>query len=552
MNGQEIIEDHLSDGPNEEDPMLVLEGDQGQAEELSENSGEDNINDPQWQEVEEGWRPNWLPEYNLRAGVSPNFPQNVRNAVDYFGLFYDDEVLDLIVEETNRYATQFFESHPEQRTNPYYSAWTPCDKGKIKAYFGLMIHMGLVQYPRLEYHWTKTPLYSCSLCPSIMTRRDFFLLHGFLHFADNHSANLDDKIFKVRRLFELLSSRFRQYYVLHRELTIDERIVKFTGRLSFLQFIRNKPNQYGIKIYILADAHTGYVYNWKVYTGAEGRRNNLEGQNQNGEGRNSNSQGSAPKIMNTIAELTNNRGHVVCFDSYYCYLQVVQHLARKSIGCVATLDSRRKFFPNEIKKPSSTMENQQTVFRRNNNLMALIFKDKNYVRIVSNMHGKEFDARGRPIALRDYNLWARGVDLSNQMVANYHNDHKSIKWYKILALSFLETSISNAYILYKHQNEFAAKKHLNFREDLVQELLQEYVNSRQIQLNNNHSQRIIMNMHHIGKREQKHCVVCSTINHRKTSVFYCVECDENVCVVDCFYKLHTNLEIYSRNKARNI
>jgi len=136
---------------------------------------------------------------------------------------------------------------------------------------GMIIHMGLSQYPRMNYHWAKTPLYSCSICPSIMSKRDFFLLHGFLHFADNRSANLDDKINKVRKLFDILTLRFQRYYTPHRELTIDERIVKFSGRLSFLQYIRNKPNQYGIKVFVLADAHNGYVCSWKVYTGAERR-----------------------------------------------------------------------------------------------------------------------------------------------------------------------------------------------------------------------------------------------------------------------------------------
>ena len=44
-----------------------------------------------------------------------------------------------------------------------------------------------------------------------------------------------------------------------REITLDERIVKHIGRVSFLQYIRNKPNQYGIKIYVVADAHNGFV-----------------------------------------------------------------------------------------------------------------------------------------------------------------------------------------------------------------------------------------------------------------------------------------------------
>ena len=110
----------------------------------------------------------------------------------------------------------------------------------------------------------------------------------------------------------------------------------------------------------------------------------------------------------------------------------------------------------------------------------------------------------------------------------------------------------NAYVLYKLRNPFTAKKHLNFREDLVQELLQEYINSRNIELLVQEVERIILNLLHIQKREQRNCVICSTTDQRKTSVYYCVECDENVCMVECFYKLHTNLVIYSRNKQRNI
>jgi len=57
-----------------------------------------------------------------------------------------------------------------------------------------------------------------------------------------------------------------------------------------------------------------------------------------------------------------------------------------------------------------------------------------------------------------------------------------MKWYKILALNFLETNIANAKILYKHQNPFTAHKHLKFREVLVIELLQDYFNQRNIQI----------------------------------------------------------------------
>ena len=454
--------------------------------------------------------------------------------------------MNLLVEETNRYASQFFEDHPDQSSTNYFKDWVPCNQSRIKAYLGLIIHMGLSQFPRLEYHWSKTSLYSCNLCPNVMTKKEFFLIHRFLHFADNRSANLEDKLYKLRRFFYLLTQRYRRYYVPNRHLTVDERIVKFTGRLSFLQFVRNKPNQYGIKVYVLADAHTGYVCNWKVYLGAGSERNqNIPGQNENRERR-------RPAIYNTVLELTNNytnMGHVLCFDSFYCYPEIFKELAKKHIGCVGTLNKQRRNIPEEIKSPGE-MQARETIWRRNGNLMALIFKDKRYIRLLTNIYGKGKEIGNRPLALRDYNLWARGVDLSNQFVSSYHNMHKSLKWYKVLALSFLETSIANAYILYKSRNPFTAKKHLNFREDIVTDLLQSYINERRAL--SQPIQRITPNLHRIGKREQKHCIICSTKENRKTSVFYCIDCDENVCIVECFYKLHTNLTVFSRNKSRNI
>jgi len=102
------------------------------------------------------------------------------------------------------------------------------------------------------------------------------------------------------------------------------------------------------------------------------------------------------------------------------------------------------------------------------------------------------------------------------------------------------------------RNPFTTRRQLNFREDLVNELLREYMNHRNIQLQNQPTQRIIPGMHRLGRREQKHCSICSTKENRKTTVFYCVECDESVCVIDCFYRLHTNWTVYSRNKSRNI
>ena len=145
----------------------------------------------------------------------------------------------------------------------------------------------------------------------------------------------------------------------------------------------------------------------------------------------------------------------------------------------------------------------------------------------------------------------RGVDKANQSIAFYHFNHKSIKWYKTLFVSILETSISNAYCLYKARNPNTSLKALKFREELSLALVQDYLTERNQQVLARPNSRIILGLHHLEMREQHNCHICSTRENRKTTKYYCVECNFNVCPDKCFYILHTKLRIYQRNKQRN-
>ena len=53
-------------------------------------------------------------------------------------------------------------------------------------------------------------------------------------------------------------------------VSIDERMVANKGRYTFRQYIRDKPTKWGMKIWVIADATTGYTYDFEVYTGKTG------------------------------------------------------------------------------------------------------------------------------------------------------------------------------------------------------------------------------------------------------------------------------------------
>ncbi|CAH2091443.1 unnamed protein product [Euphydryas editha] len=67
---------------------------------------------------------------------------------DYFTNLFPDSIIDLIVQETNRYATQ------KNSKN-----FQPTTAAEIKAFFGVMIMMGLHPLPDFELYWSTDPFY---------------------------------------------------------------------------------------------------------------------------------------------------------------------------------------------------------------------------------------------------------------------------------------------------------------------------------------------------------------------------------------------------------
>ena len=56
-------------------------------------------------------------------------------------------------------------------------------------------------------------------------------------------------------------------YLPEREISVDETVLLFKGRLHFRQYMPNKRARYGLKTYALCEAQTGYVWNFPLYSG---------------------------------------------------------------------------------------------------------------------------------------------------------------------------------------------------------------------------------------------------------------------------------------------
>jgi len=97
-------------------------------------------------------------------------------------------------------------------------------------------------------------------------------------------------------------------------LAVDE-VVKFKGRVSFKQYIRQKHKRFGIKMFQLCDS-TGYTYDKNVYLGKHRQR-------------------AAQHLTATHATVTNltrgveGFGHKLYMDNFFSSPELFDDLAQK-------------------------------------------------------------------------------------------------------------------------------------------------------------------------------------------------------------------------------
>ena len=66
--------------------------------------------------------------------------------VDFFQMYFTDEVFDLMVEQTNLYTEQVRTADPDKHKTP----WSPVTVDELKSWLALTLNMGLVNKPTIQ------------------------------------------------------------------------------------------------------------------------------------------------------------------------------------------------------------------------------------------------------------------------------------------------------------------------------------------------------------------------------------------------------------------
>lgn len=138
---------------------------------------------------------------------------------------------------------------------------------ELKIFFGILILSGYHKLPRERMYWSLDEDIGVSTVSNAMSRNRFREIKRNLHLVDNNDApNTTDKMFKVRKLADILMRKFNQWNTFHENISIDESMIRYYGHHSAKQFIRGKPVRFANKNWVAASA-SGYCYSFDIYCG---------------------------------------------------------------------------------------------------------------------------------------------------------------------------------------------------------------------------------------------------------------------------------------------
>ena len=464
---------------------------------------------------------------------------------NFYLLLVTEEIFQEIADQTNLYATQVL----SQKQSGYLKQWVPTTKNEIKRLFGLLIWMDLVKLPELHLYWSKDKMYAQSFPQSIMSRSRFELLLQMLHFTNNENASLlNDRLYKVRPIIDILNENFTKYYDPPETLYIDEFVIPLHDHIK--QFKKKYRHQrrykYSIKILKLC-FKPGYTYNFQTYCNKKSDQESMS-------------------PTNAVISLCQNifyKGHTICTDRWYTSIDLAQELITKSTHLVGVVQQNCRGISKEV---VTKKLKRGEIFAKENSIGLTLMKwrDKRNVLLLSTKHSVETVTNRkrksnciRPKILLDYNIGKPLIDVSDQMTICCISSHKNVKWYKKLAFELLlNTAVTNAWVMHNSIKNNSISL-IEFKRRLVI-----YLSHCQDTVFQNLPREIMMvakKRHEIKKKEGKlisvrqRCISCyrenvknfgSELARNKTKrvATFCADCpnEPHFCLT-CFNKEHRDI-----------
>ncbi|XP_023226152.1 piggyBac transposable element-derived protein 4-like, partial [Centruroides sculpturatus] len=304
-------------------------------------------------------------------------------------------------------------------------------------------------------YWTKDAKLHILFFGRVISKNRFRDIKRNLHFINNDTYNPDThpnpKVHKIWLIIVDLNSKFLRFYIPERDISIDESLLLYKGRLS----------RFGVKFCKLCESLSGYLYKFLIYTG---KSTTLDDKYKN--------MPVSSLIVLTLIDSLLDKGYCLTTDRFYSLPQLADYLVTCKTDFYGTVRTIRREILPVIHRQK--LEKGETITFQRSKLMVMKWQDKQSVALLSTVYNPAMVTTRthagksvvKPQLIVDYNDTMGGVDLLDQHFHDYAVVRKGgKKYYRKIFFHLVDFCIYNSFVMYKKNG--GQKTNLQFRLTLI-------------------------------------------------------------------------------------
>ena len=411
-----------------------------------------------WQEQPIQWTK--TPERNIlkkREGLT-SYSKNANTHLEAFKLFISENISNVILTHTNHRANE--------------DNFDQVDEVEFDAFIGLLIGMGVTKQATTDIRklWSPDYLGFMPLYAATISRNRFAEIFRKIRFDDKatrEQRRQESKLAAIKDVSDLLAKNCIDSYITGEDNTIDEGMTGFKGKCPFRVYMPKKPQRYGIKNWILADAKSRYIKNFTVYTGKEGNQvtTNL-----------------GLKVVSELVQVLDEGRNVTC-DNFFTSYRLAKYLSHRRLTLLGTVNKNRKEVPSEmVDAKTRVVDTSNYLFTKLATLVSYVPRKNKSVVLLSSSHVQflegELSATGKPRIILDYNATKGGVDTIDQMRQEYSCARATRRWTMAQFLFYIDLAAINAFHIHQKVNRLENSSRSDFLLELCKQLVAPHISRR--------------------------------------------------------------------------
>lgn len=407
------------------------------------------------------------PKRTGRRSLPPNLDAtsvgealNVTTPLEAWSLLFSDDILEKIVVHTNE---EIKRATIKLRANgsEIKAHHREIDIIELRSFIGLLYMAGFFKVSLTSTKVLWLP-HSMPIFKVTMSMNRFTFLASCLRFDDKSTRTKrqkSDQFAPVREIWDLFIANCMKYYQPGSECTIDEQLLSFRGKCAFKVCMPNKPVKCGIKVVMLNDAITHYMYNAIPHVGTVKTL----------------PEESVPTFyVRKLAEPIYDSRRTITCDSWFTSVPLFDSMKEKNLTMIGTIRKNEPHIP-KLFKSKPTNGNVQLGYHDDKTLVSYHIKPKKIVLLLSNkgtVIDKMDDVTDKPVVFMEYEKYNGGTNAFDQKCRDFTVTRGTNRWSMRMFYGMLDHANVNSFILYMFRELNDVMTRQDFMFELANSLIQ--------------------------------------------------------------------------------